>query len=220
VAVVSDLTAPLYGVPAPPAKTFARAALPPDARAGVLTSAGLMAKLALERETDPVKRGRFVREQLLCQPLPPPPPDVPPPPDSKGTFTQRERLAIHSKDPACAVCHVLMDDLGLAFETYDGIGRRRTIEFGKPIEVAGAITRTSASDAPFTDAIDLARKLARSPDVAACFAGRLAEHAEGRALPDACMPGDLPARWLAEGGNLVDLAVAVTTADHFFFRAP
>ena len=43
-------------------------------RGGVLTQGGLMSLLAKPNQTSPVHRGKFVRERLLCQTLPPPPP--------------------------------------------------------------------------------------------------------------------------------------------------
>ena len=106
-----------------------------------------------------------MREALLCQNLPPPPDDlnvVPPPPDGKNT--QRERLAQHSTDPSCAACHALMDPLGLAFEIYDGIGRYRTTDVGKPIDASGTLTGAEPEGAAFRDAIELMKLLAGSPD--------------------------------------------------------
>src|SRR5690606_28192980 len=103
---------------------FSRVELDPTRRAGVLTHIGVMASLAKADQTDPVHRGKFVREGLLCQGVPPPPPDanvVAPvvTPDA----TTRERFSQHRADPACAGCHMLMDPIGLGFEHYDALGQ-------------------------------------------------------------------------------------------------
>ena len=124
-----------------PAGGLRKVAFRPGQRAGIFTLGALQATLAKDNDTDAVARGRFLREVLLCQTLPEPPANlnvVPPPPD--GQNNMRERLARHSADPTCAACHDLMDPLGLAFEIYDGIGRHRTTDLGKPIDTAGTLT--------------------------------------------------------------------------------
>jgi hypothetical protein len=48
---------------------------------------------------------------------------VPPMPDpSKST---RDRYAIHATDSACATCHDTIDQIGFAFELFDGMGQQR-----------------------------------------------------------------------------------------------
>jgi hypothetical protein len=64
---------------------------------------------------------------------PPPPPDEVPAIDSdvSGATTIRERLAKHSEDKTCIVCHRNIDPLGFALETFDPIGRWRA-KYPKP----------------------------------------------------------------------------------------
>ena len=58
-----------------------------------------MSLLAKQNQTSPVHRGKFVREQILCQPLQPPPPNLEiKPPELSATLTTRERFAQHSAD--------------------------------------------------------------------------------------------------------------------------
>jgi uncharacterized protein DUF1588 len=61
----------------------------------------------------------------------------------------RERLAEHSGVPACRACHEMMDPIGFGFENYDGLGRFRTSEGGKPVDARGTLTMTDV-DGPFT----------------------------------------------------------------------
>ncbi len=95
-------------------------------RGGVLGMAGVLTVSANGVDTSPVTRGVWVLENLLGTP-PPPPPDVVPAIESdvKGATTIRERLAKHSSDPACFVCHRKIDPMGFALESFDPIGRRR-----------------------------------------------------------------------------------------------
>jgi hypothetical protein len=220
----SMLNAPLasyYGLPAPGGTGFGKVSLPAGQRAGILTQAGRMAALAKGNDTDPVMRGRFIREALLCQNLPPPPDEVaaiPPPPD--GQNTHRERLIQHSKDASCAPCHDLMDPLGLAFENYDGIGLYRTTEVGKPIDSSGRLTRAEPEGGHFDNAVELAEILARSPTVNRCLVATAFRYAHGRPATDgdSCALDRLVARFEASGGDLLDLAVALATDDSFIVR--
>lgn len=87
--------------------------LPPDGlRAGLLGTAAFLSIYANQKEGSPTLRGKFIRELLLCQPIPDPPPDVStviedPPPGV--ILTKRERLAAHRSQPVCASCHSAMD---------------------------------------------------------------------------------------------------------------
>jgi hypothetical protein len=208
--VVGGKLASVYGIKdAGPA--FQKTMLPAGTRAGLLTQPGLMALLADERMADPVRRGSFVRARLLCQPPPPPPPNVdavPPPPD--GVRTQRERLAAHTADPSCAVCHRLIDPLGLAFETYDAIGRLRATEAGKPIDPSGEITDARVPRTRFTSAVDLADVLASSEQAGECFVRTVFRYVQGRAEGpgDACTLAAMTRRFGESRGRVLDLFAA------------
>jgi hypothetical protein len=211
-----------YGVAdAVPAGGLRKTAFRPGQRAGLFTLGALQATLAKDNDTDAVARGRFLREVLLCQSLPEPPVNlnvVPPPPD--GQRTMRERLARHSADPTCAVCHKLMDPLGLAFEIYDGIGRFRSTDLGKPIDTAGTLTGAAPEGASFANGIELLQVLGDSPEVAACFVKTAFRYSHGRepVAGDACVLDRLSRRFGATGGRILDLTVALTTDDSFVQR--
>ena len=112
-------------------------------RGGLLTHASILTVNSNPTRTNPVKRGKWVLEQLLGTPPPPPPANVPELPDNdskkKLEGTLRQRLEQHRKDPACANCHAKMDPLGLAFENFDAIGRYRAKENGLPIDPSGSL---------------------------------------------------------------------------------
>jgi hypothetical protein len=204
-----------------PATGLRKVAFKPGQRAGLFTLGGMQASLAKDNDTDAVSRGRFLREVLLCQQLPEPPANlnvVPPPPD--GKLNMRERLARHSADPSCATCHKLMDPLGLAFEIYDGIGRFRTTDLGKPIDTAGTLTGAAPEGKAFANGIELLEVLGGSPDVASCFVKTAFRYSHGRepAAGDACAVDRLSRRFASTGGRILDLTVALTTDDSFVQR--
>src|SRR5262249_28467571 len=115
---------------------------PDQPRSGVLTQAGMMAALAGTHDSSPVARGKFVFTELLCQTIGAPPANLPGagvPPKPNARLTTRERYADHRDNPACAGCHNFLDPLGFALENYDGIGRYRDTENGKPIDASAEI---------------------------------------------------------------------------------
>jgi hypothetical protein len=120
--------------------------LPPgDWRGGVLTMGSVMMVTSNPTRTSPVKRGKWVLENILGAPPPPPPPDVPPLEEAgKKTAdhipTMRETLATHRANPLCASCHDRMDPLGLAMENFDAFGTVRTKDLGQPIDATGRLS--------------------------------------------------------------------------------
>jgi hypothetical protein len=158
--------------------------LAPERSAGFLTSGGLLALLSTPEHTDPVRRGKFVRERLLCQPVPPPPPGVNAVfPKIEGNVTTRQRFAQHQNDPVCAGCHSLMDGIGLGFESFDAVGRFRTEENGLPIDASGEIV-SSDIDGAFIGPRALAEKLAQSRVVQDCMIATWFRYLTGREAND------------------------------------
>jgi hypothetical protein len=111
-------------------------------RGGVLTMGAVLTVSALPNRTSPVKRGKFILDQILGTPPPPPPPDIPPLAENDAEAkakTVRERLEIHRANPACASCHAKLDPLGFALENFDAIGRWRDKDAGNPIDATGSL---------------------------------------------------------------------------------
>ncbi len=109
-------------------RSFRRVKLQGTSRGGILSHASVLTVTSNPTRTSPVKRGRWVLEQILGTPPPPPPPDVPELEEEgeavHGT-TLRERLEQHRADPACANCHAKMDPIGFALENFNAIGAFR-----------------------------------------------------------------------------------------------
>jgi hypothetical protein len=120
--------ASIYGVPAP-AQDFARVTFPPQSeRAGLLGQTLFLALAAKPDDTSLTGRGLFVREQFLCQHVPPPPAGVNTnlsPSTEAHPQTNRERMGEHTSNSFCATCHNLIDPIGVGFEKFDAVGARR-----------------------------------------------------------------------------------------------
>ena len=119
---------------------FTRVTLTGKERGGLLTHASILTVTSNPTRTSPVKRGKWVLEQILGTPPPPPPPDVPELENQKQlTGTLRQRMEQHRENAACAGCHRQMDALGFAFENYDAIGRFRAKTDEGAIDPSGTL---------------------------------------------------------------------------------
>ncbi len=209
-----------YGVTGPTGTSFAKVDTTSSGRAGLLTQGGPLSYLAKANQTAPVQRGKFVREQLFGAALPPPPPNIMiKPPDLSPTLSTRERFAAHRSEASCAACHQLMDPIGLALENYDGAGRYRTTENGKPIDVSGEIVGTDVAGT-FEGAAGLAQKLAASAEVKTFISRSWFRYAYGRTetASDACTLAALDQAFGSSGYKFRDLVVALTRTDAFLYR--
>ncbi|UJR82329.1 DUF1592 domain-containing protein [Sandaracinus amylolyticus] len=219
---VSPALAAVYGVEVPEGATEpVRVALDPTQRAGLLTQPGFLSQHARGNQSSPVFRGRFVRERLLCQTLPPPPEDllvVPPEPDPSAST--RDRFEQHRSDPACSGCHELMDPIGFGFEHYDAIGRWRDRDEGFDVDASGRIVGTRETDGEFEGAVDLAHRLANSPDVHACLTQQWWEFAFRRTVEeaDACSIDEVRRAFDESGRDLRALIIALVRTDAFLYR--
>lgn len=221
--IVNADLARVYGVAGvTPADGWKKVTLPAGQRRGVLTQTAFLANHAHGQVTSPVHRGLFVRRRFLCQDLPPPPNDVVitvpvPTPDS----TNRQRLAAHSENGSCAVCHVRMDPVGFGFEMFDAIGKHQQVEInGLPIDASGSLVATRDIDGPFVNALDLIDKLARSEEVEECAVKQVFRYSQGRreTLTDSCTMVSLKDQFAAQDQSFLELLVAMTTSEAFRFR--
>jgi hypothetical protein len=132
---VNPILARHYGMPPGGDDTSVWAHIP-DAdrydRGGLLPMSVFLTKNAPGLRTSPVKRGYWVAKNILGDQIPPPPPVVPelPADEAKMDLPLRQMLERHRTNPSCAACHARFDSFGLAFETFDPVGRRRTHDLG------------------------------------------------------------------------------------------
>ncbi|HRI71423.1 MAG TPA: DUF1592 domain-containing protein, partial [Polyangium sp.] len=220
--VMNAQLATFYGIEGgPTTEAFVRVELDPARTAGVLTQGSVLAVTGKPNQSSPVHRGKFVRERLLCQTIPPPPNNVvATPPDLAPDLTTRERYSEHSENPSCAGCHIKMDPIGFGFEHYDGIGLWRDAENGLPVDDTGEILDTRNIDGPFDGVVDLGRKLAESEEARQCVATQWFRYGYGRAegADDYCTMKDLQETFAAKKFNIKELLVALTQTDSFRYR--
>ena len=175
-----------YGIPGVYGTQFRRVELPADSvRRGLLGHGSILTVTSYATRTSPVLRGKWILENLLGMPPPPPPPNVPPleePQPGVAARSMRERMEQHRVNPACAVCHRLMDPAGLSLENFDAIGRWRDRgDDWTPIDASGSIPGSGSGG--FTGVTGLRESVLARPEV---FVGTMTEklltYALGRGL--------------------------------------
>lgn len=195
--------------------------MPNEGRAGILTHPGLMALLARPEETNPISRGLFVRRAVLCQDLPPPPAGVTIPqlaPVSTNVST-RARLEQHVSSTLCSACHNLIDPPGFALESFDEVGRARTMDGGKSVDTSGTMTSAGDLAGAFANGSELLGRFSQSHDVRSCFALKYFEFAaEHLASPEEECAIDTIAKSFTTTGDLKGLVAAIATSPAFRLR--
>jgi hypothetical protein len=200
---------------------FRRVQLDPARRAGLLTTAGLMATHANLNQSSPVFRGKFVREQLMCDTLPLPPNDlVIEPPELDPTKTTKEQFEEIGANPSCAGCHSLMNPIGFIFEHYDGVGQWRDQQNGKDIDATGDVVATEDIDGTYDGAVELSYALADSYQVQECVTSQWFRFAYNRTVTpeDSCSIEQLNQVFADSGYDIKTLLVALTQTNAFLYR--
>ncbi|UUO05620.1 DUF1592 domain-containing protein [Blastopirellula sp. J2-11] len=129
-----------YGVKDIQGNEFRKVSLADKGRGGLLTQASILTVTSHPTRTSPVKRGKWVLENILGTPPPDPPADVPTLEGQKElTGTLRQRMAQHMANPSCASCHSRMDPIGFSLENYDAVGAFRTKDEGQKIDAKGEL---------------------------------------------------------------------------------
>jgi len=232
--VNSDLAA-LYKIPAP-AVQFDRTPFPAASRrAGLLGQASFLTATTGPSFTSPTARGLFVREQLLCQHVPPPPPGVNttlPEPTEDKPRTRAQLMTDHVANQVCASCHRLMDPIGFGLESFDAIGRFREKEsifigaenesaraqpkkIDLPIDVKGQIA--GIPNSAFTEVKQLGQILAGSPVCQECMVRQMFRYAYGRreTSADQATIDQIFAKFRDSGFHFKELVIALVRSPEF-----
>ena len=215
---VNGRLAKFYGIPGVTGDEFQKGSLVGTPRRGVLTHAGVLTLTSNPTRTSPVKRGKWVLENLLGTPPPPPPPNIPELDDKsrKLAGTLRQQLEQHRANPNCASCHARMDPIGFGLENFNAIGAWRDKDGDAPVDAAGAL----ASGDKFANAVELSSLLAqkRRWEYTHSMADRMLTYALGRGTEYYDRPAlDKIAERLEQGGDKFS-ALVLAVVDSFPFQ--
>lgn len=212
-------------------------------RKGLLTHPAWLIAHSQNSATDPIRRGKWVREKLLAGSVP----DVPITVDAQipehADKTLRERLAMATDKRECWKCHQHMNPLGLAFEMYDDFGRYRTAEslehpanlLAKATAKYGADTYKTAPlistghldgtgdatlDGDVTDALDMIDRLAKSDRVRQSIIRHAFRFFLGRneLLSDSQTLIDADRAYVSSGGSFQAVVVSLLSSESIMYR--
>lgn len=167
--------------------------------------------------TSPVKRGKWILEEILGTPPPPPPPGISDLPEEKKGFSTgsvRTRMEKHRADPNCATCHSRMDPLGFSLDNYNAVGAWRDTEGRFPIDASGVLPSGQSFNGPKElKAILLGKK----KQFALCLTEKMMTYALGRGLQetDRCEVEKVADAVLQDGGKFSGLITGIVASDPF-----
>jgi hypothetical protein len=214
-------------------------------RKGILTHPAWLIAHSGNFQTDPIRRGRWIREKLLAGMVP----DVPITVDAKviddihSTF--RERVEKTTSKEECQKCHRKMNPLGFPFECFDDFGRFRTEE---PLEYPEQLIQESEnpnesdlyhtrsvvttgwldstgnphSDGAVRDPFEMMDRLAQSARVRQSIIRHAFRFYLGRneTLSDAQTLIDAERAYLTSDGSFKAVIVSLLASDSFLYRKP
>jgi hypothetical protein len=204
-----------YGVPKVYGRSFRQVKLPDGRRGGVVTQASVLTVTSNPTRTSPVKRGKWVYENILGLTAPPPAPDVPElPPVGQLKGTLRQQMEQHRSDPNCATCHAKLDPLGFGLENFDGVGAWRDKDNNQPVDASGVLPDGNK----FTGPAELRKVLLGKADLfRRCLAEKLLTYALGRGLEyyDKCALDEIAAKLKSGNDRFSALVLAIAESDAF-----
>jgi mono/diheme cytochrome c family protein len=206
-----------YGINGVEGDEFRRVSLAGTRRGGVLTMGGVLMVTAMPTRTSPVKRGKFVLEQMLASPPPPAPPDVSALSDGREERRRgsvRQRFEAHRSDATCVACHARMDPIGFAMENFDATGRWRDKDGDFAIDASGALPEGEKFNGP--DELR-AVLVGRKGEFVKAFVEKMLTYALGRGmeLHDRCTVRDIAAAVEKDGYKFSTLLEQVVMSDAF-----
>ena len=214
-------------------------------RKGILTHPAWLIAHSANFHTDPIKRGRWIREKLLAGSVP----DIPITVDAQVPDdphkTLRDRVESVTTATECWKCHQRMNPLGLPFEVFDDFGRFRwnePLEYPEnvvstatkkdgadtyetaPVRVTGELQGTGDSelDGPVDGPFDLIDRLARSERVRQSIIRHAFRFFMGRneMLSDSQTLIDADRAYVENGGSFRAVVRSLLTSDSFMYRKP
>jgi hypothetical protein len=188
-------------------------------RRGVLTHASILMLASNPTRTSPVKRGKWILDNILAEPPPPPPADVPELEEGIETLgSLREQMEQHRSNESCAVCHRTMDALGFGLENFDAVGAWRDRDGKFEIDASGELPGGISFDG--ADGLMTILTDHKAEQFCRCLAQKMLTYGLGRGLNsyDRCVINDAYEQLKANDFRFSELIIAIVTSDPFTMR--
>lgn len=219
-AYVDANLAPFYGMSGFGSE-FSRVDLSGQGRYGFLMQLGFLTLFSGEFQPDPIHRGVFINEHVLCVDVGRPAANIPPLPDVQPGQTNRQRINAVTGPGTCgAACHAtVINPLGFAFENYDPVGRYRSTDNGLPVD-ASDVYAINEFEAAFSNADELVQQLGESDLAHHCYAEHWLSYLYGRLAvrSDDSLLDQLAAQSKSENLSAKDVIRALVQSESFLTR--
>lgn len=202
-----------YGVTGAPASGFGRVSLANTERRGLMGQGSVLVSTSLPTRTSVVRRGKWILDNIICEPPPAPPAAVEGLPGDPGG-SLKDKMAAHRNNPVCASCHNSIDPAGFALERFDADAKwRNTYRDGQAVDTAGVMP----DGKPVAGALSLSKILENDPRFRTCVTKKLMTYALGRALAaeDQCTVNRLAQDQIGPAVPFSTLVKGVVTSDPF-----
>lgn len=174
---VNDRLADFYQLEHDSKTQFSKVKVDENQRAGILTHPFLMTGFAYHKDSSPIHRGVFIAKSLLGRRLRQPPDNVEPLTEEfDPSMTTRERVEHQTKETTCMNCHSVINPLGFSLENFDAVGRFRTQEKEKPIDVTSVYRTPDGNQVELNGPRDLANFLVANEAAQRSFVRQLFNH--------------------------------------------
>ncbi|KYG66077.1 hypothetical protein AZI86_03145 [Bdellovibrio bacteriovorus] len=203
-----------YGIGGVVGTQFQKVSIANTPRRGLASHGSVLMMTSHTDDSSVIQRGKWIMQNLMCDPPPPPPPNVG---DSSSlhdmTLTKRQQLEVHRNNASCFSCHARMEPLGFGLENFDAIGAWRTSFNGKPVDNAGALPDGS----PFNNPEMLVAYLQSTKAFDQCISKYLMTYAMARKLDDDddCNVKDIAKSSVSEDKGVADTIEAIVRSDLF-----
>ncbi len=220
--LMNERLAKHYGIAGVKGDEFRKIKLPDRRRGGVLAQASVLTVTSNPTRTSPVKRGKWIMDNILGTPPPPPPPDVPElKEENKAALsgTLRQRMEQHRANPSCASCHQRMDPLGFGFENFDVIGAWREKEGKFPVDASGVLPDGKKFNGP-AELRGILKQ--REGDFCRCLTEKMLTYALGRGMErfDRCTIDEIARNLSKNQYRFSGLVFDIVKSDAFQMRRP
>ena len=213
----NDVLSAHYQEPTIGSETLTRIEVSSEQRRGLMALGAWLVARSTTTHASPIRRGAWVSEHVLCQPVEPPPAGLEIPDLDLGAeeVTVREQLEQHRSDPRCASCHARLDVVGMGFQLFDAAG----VQTDDPtLDSSGELP----DGATFRGADEFAQLESGRERFAACVTEKLMTYALGRGIDAKDRPHieALAARLQREGLTLPELIAEIVKLPSFVAATP
>jgi len=183
-------------------------------RTGGLLTQGLFLSInANEKTTDPVFRGHWIMDHLLCRKIGSPPAtfDFP---KFDGASTSKKEIIIAQrgqKNTSCYGCHSALDPAGFVLENFDSTGKQRNEISGFSIDLSSELNGKQ-----FSDLDEFLTIMKNTPEYPKCFIRKMFEFSLKRPLKksEECLIDNVYNKTEEAGFRIKDIVSEIATQSH------